>query len=378
MSDDKQVLLRQREERIRKALNYEPVDRIPILYFGTAWAPLSQGIPLSRFCTDLDVVVNSTLDAMDSIGDVDGVNLMQGGGFVSCRLGESWLSRIKIPGRDLPENTLWQVDEKEIMKVEDYDFIINQGWEAFLDKIRPQVVPADLLEKQTAWLRDHGKGILGRYNDRGYVVFTCTSTTIPFESLCGGRSMEKFFFDCYRMPDKVKAAMDIAQPFFLRNALRATSFLGVKATWVGGWRAASAMLSSKIWDKLVFPYYYDVITKLREQGVMCLLHFDANWDRDIARFLEFPKGCVLALDGATDIRKAKQVLGDHMVFLGDVPPVIMASGTPDDIYKYIEAQIRDLGPRGFIMNPGCDAPFNTPRANMEAYVAATHAYGRCS
>ena len=37
------------------------------------------------------------------------------------------------------------------------------------------------------------------------------SVGIPFEYLCGGRSMQKFFLDLYRMPDRVKAAMDVMQ-----------------------------------------------------------------------------------------------------------------------------------------------------------------------
>jgi uroporphyrinogen-III decarboxylase len=375
MPEDKLAVYCQREARIRKALNYEPVDRIPMIYFGTAWAPYTQGIPLSRFCSDLDTVLNSTLDAMDLLGEIDGINMMQGSGLVSCRLGDLWLSKIEIPGRELPDNALWQVREQEVMKFEDYDLILNQGWEAFLASFRPKVLKMDLLEKQTAWLKEHGATLAQRYYSRGYAVLTCSSTTIPFEPLCGARSMEKFFFDCYRSADKVKAVMDVIQPFMVSNAIRATTFMGVKGTWVGGWRAASAMLSPKIWDRLVFPYYQDLIAKLHAQGILCLLHFDQNWDRDLARFLEFPKGCVLALDGATDIRRAKEVLGDHVAFLGDVPASTLVAGTPDDVYNYVRDLIRDLGPRGLLMNPGCDIPFNAPRVNVQAMVTATRECG---
>lgn len=373
-SRNKLDIWRQREARIRKALNYEPVDRIPVLFYGVAWAPLSQGLPLSHFCTDPEAGVEATLDALDSLPDVDGIN-QPTGGLISVGLTSLWLSRVEIPGRELPENTLWQVHEEETMKVEDYDIILNQGWEAFLAYIGAKVHKPDLLEKNNEWLRTKGPGLTQRYRERGYSILASMDTTIPFEALCGARSMQKFFFDCYRMPDKVKAALDIGQSFYTNLAISGTSMTDIKATWVGGWRAASALVSPKIWDKLVFPYYHDMLTKLHEHGILCVLHFDHNWDRDIKRFLEFPKGCVLALDGATDIRRAKDILGDHMVFLGDVPSSLFAAGTPDAVYKYVQELIRDLGPTGLIMNPGCDIPPNAPRANVEAFVTATHECG---
>jgi uroporphyrinogen-III decarboxylase len=374
MPENKLELAKQRQERLRKAVNYEPVDRIPFTFLGPAYAPRSVGVSLAEFCTNPDAAIGSTLDAMDALGDVDAVNNMVAG-YWPCLLSSLWLSKIAVPGIELPPNELWQVREEEVMKVEDYDLIINKGYEAFLGTIIPKVHKMDLFAKNNAWMAANLADTPRRYFERGYAILTSMNTTIPFEPFCGGRSMEKFILDCFRMPDKVKAAMDVAQPFYVNLGIAVTSITGVLGTWVGGWRAASAMVSPKIWDKLVFPYYYDMVTKFMEKGILCVLHFDQNWDRDIARFLDFPKGCVFSPDGATDIRRAKKILGDHMAFLGDVPASILAAGTPDDVYKYVSELIRDLGPRGLIMNSGCDMPHNTPKANAQALVAATREYG---
>jgi uroporphyrinogen-III decarboxylase len=374
MSADKLELARQRQEILRKAVNYEPVDRIPFTFLGPAYAPYSVGVPLSKFCLDADAAIDATLDAMDAMGDIEGINAMVAG-YWPCLLSSLWLSKIAVPGIELPPNELWQVREEEVMKVEDYDLIINQGYEAFLATILPKVQNKELAEKNNAWMAANLPTVAQRYYQRGYAILTSMNSTIPFESLCGARSMEKFYFDCYRMPDKVKAALDVALPFHINLGIAVTQACGVLGTWVGGWRAASAMVSPKIWDKLVFPYYYEMVTKFQEKGILCVLHFDQNWDRDIARFKEFPKGCVFSPDGSTDIKRAKDILGDHMAFLGDVPASILAAGTPEDVYNYVRDLIRHLGPRGLIMNSGCDMPFNTPQANARAFVAATREYG---
>ncbi len=39
----------------------------------------------------------------------------------------------------------------------------------------------------------------------------------------------------------------------------------------------------------------------------------------------------------TDIRKAKEVLGDHMCIMGDVPPALLSSGTPEQVYEHCRA-----------------------------------------
>lgn len=379
MPEDKLDLWQQRDARIRKALRYEPVDRIPFTFLGPAYAPYSMGMPLSRFCTDADAAVNVTLDAMDSLGDgVDGINMMVSGLFPVLLAG-LWLSKVDVPGAELPENDLWQVHEAEIMSPEDYDIIIEKGWPAFLEKIYAKVMKPDLVAKHEAWMAANFADLPKRYHARGYSTPVSMITTIPFEALCGARSMSQFFFDCYRTPAKVKEALDIIQPHYIQQTIAVTNLCGVKGTWVGGWRSAGAMVSPKIWNEFVFPYYLDLIDRLHAEGILCVLHFDQKWDRDLERFLEFPKGaCAVAFDGATDIRLAKELLGDHVAFFGDVPPATLAAGTPDDVYGYVRDLIRDLGPRGLIMNSGCDTPYNTPRPNMEAFLAATRECGTCS
>lgn len=377
MSENKLALWKERHERVQKALNYEPVDRVPISFLGTAYAPMAQGLPLSKFCTDPDAAEAVTFDCLDELG-VDGVNLTVPG-LLHVLLTNLWLARVKIPGRDLPENTLWQVHETEVMTVEDYGIIVNKGWEAFLENSMPKLHKLDLLEKHNQWLAEKLADMPRRYHERGFDTMCCMITEIPFEALCGARSMGKFFFDCYRIPDKVKAVMDVMQPFYIKQAIDVANACGLKSVWVGGWRGASAMVSPKIWNEFVFPYYLDMVTKLQKNGIFCVLHFDQNWDRDIRRFLEFPRrSCAVSFDGTTNIRRAKEILGDHMAFLGDVPSAMLACGTPGDVSKYVRELIRDLGPTGLIMKPGCDAPFNALRENMEAMVAATHEFGTFS
>lgn len=39
-----------------------------------------------------------------------------------------WLSKVKVPGIDLPDDELWQMDEREVMTFDDYEKIVETGY----------------------------------------------------------------------------------------------------------------------------------------------------------------------------------------------------------------------------------------------------------
>ena len=119
-----------------------------------------------------------------------------------------------------------------------------------------------------------------------------------------------------------------------------------------------------------------MVDAVTDAGLIAILHLDQDWTRDLERLKELPaKKCLLNTDGMTDLREAKKHLEGHMAFLGDVPPSLFSHGTPEKITTYVRDLIRDIGPTGLILCPGCDAPFNSKPENLEAFVAAAHEFG---
>lgn len=367
-----------RAERIDRAWNFEPVDRVPFVLSGWAWAPVVRGVTMAEFSANPDAAIAASLgalDDLDAVAEVDAVNNIFPGCFPHTLAEASW-SKIDVPGFELGDNELWQVRETETMLESDYDYIIEHGWLAYLDVILPKVRKPELQAIHDPWMQQHLPEVAGWYRDRGYVPMAVGATTIPFEPLSSGRSAAKFFRDCYRQPAKIKQVMDLGIEYFKSYPAGLAQVTGVPGIWVGGWRTASEMVAPRIWNELVWPYYVDLIETVHAAGIRCILHFDSNWDRDIRRLLELPKGaCALSTDGTTDLRKAREILGDHMAMLGDVPAALMATGTPQDVRAYVRDLIRDLGPAGLVMSNGCDMPFNTPKANAEAMLLATHEFG---
>jgi hypothetical protein len=366
MSDAAQKL-QEREERIRKAAAVEAPDRVPVVALGNAFAAKAASLPLVDFVGDPELAYKTLIDVFTGLGDIDGT---QQAHFNPWLLSLLWNSQLSLPGRDLPADALWQVHELELITAEDYDLIIDQGYPAFIEMMHRERLDQPL-QKLGPYF-ETVPAALQAWKDRGIPVMALGVVTIPFEALCGARSLRTFVTDLYRMPDKVEAAMEAAMPAMLEDARQfVRAFPDVMGVWVGGWRTASQFLAPKLWERFVWPYYLQLIEAVLAEGALPILHFDANWDRDLARLRELPaKKCVLSTDSATDIRKAKEVLGDHMCLMGDVPAQLLTIGSEQQVHDYAAGLVRDLGPEGFILSSGCDIPYSAKVENVRAMFAA--------
>ena len=361
---DLQRLLQERIERLHTAVALGTPDRVPLSLVMDAFAARTMGVKLSDFVKDVDIAAGAMLGTMEKLGDVDSI---QFGAYLPQVLGMLWLSPVKLPGRDLPEDSLWQLDEQVRIVPEDYDRILEGGWGPWFGEYIGKYLGEAAAVGQT--LQQEGPRWAGEYMKRGYVVFSPMTVDHPFEHLCGGRSVKEFMLDLYHIPDKVQAVMDLIMVEKREQARHLIRAVGPIGYWVGGWRTAPEFLSPRLWDRFVWPYLKELVEIVAEEGGIPVLHFDANWDREIERLRELPKArCVLELDGKTDIFRAKKILGEHMCILGDVPPALLSLGTPDEVRAYCRRLLTEVGPEGFIMAQGCAIPPDARFENVKAMV----------
>ncbi|GAB4257771.1 MAG: uroporphyrinogen decarboxylase family protein [Thermoleophilia bacterium] len=371
MADMKDVL-EYHKQLLRDTVELKETDRVPVVPLANAFTTKLSGMTVGEFCSDPRKAYQSMVEGSVALGDIDAT---QQPGYSPYLLQLLWNSRVKVPGVDLPDDSLWQVEERELMTPEDYDRIIEDGYGAFLEQYYSEKLDDPLVK--VAPYMESAPEAMQAWEERGLPVLASGVITVPYEALCGGRSMRAFILDLLRIPDKVEAAMQAMMPVMIAQAqemLRA--FPSAMGVWVGGWRTASEFLSPNLWERFVLPYYRQMVDVVIEEGGIPVLHFDADWTRDLARLKEFPaKKCILSTDGATDIRKAKEILGDHMALMGDTPAQLLTLGTPEQVADYVKALIRDVGPTGFILSSGCDIPYSAKVENVKAMVAAGNEAG---
>jgi uroporphyrinogen-III decarboxylase len=360
-------IFEERKTRILRAVSFERPDRVPVVLEYAGFAALVTDTPMAEFVSTPASVTQTMIEAFRRVGGGDAINY---GSFSPYGLSYSFGAKVRVPGIDLPPDEIWQVLESELMTREDYDRILDIGWKAFFQEFLSSRVfddaePGLLPENQ------EGIDVLGLWAEQGVPVLSGGDVTSPFELLCGGRSLEKFFMDLVEIPDKVVAVMDEIVPHLARNTAEKNFERGYPVAWVGGWRTAPSMISPEMWARFVWPYFRRLVNEVLDSGLIPLLHLDSNWKRELRRFREFPKGkIIMALDGDTDIFRAKDILGRHMCLMGDVPASLFAFGSPEEVYNYSRRLIREIGPEGFILQSGCDIPANAKIENVQAMVAA--------
>lgn len=358
-------------ERTLKAVHMEKVDKIPYSFSGPAYVARRQGVKMSEFVTDFKLAIDASVAFCKSHPGIDSMHSPCMSPYLLPTL---WLSEVKVPGADLPDDELWQIHEKEKMTLDDYQEIIDHGYGPWVEKFLRERI-GDPLSKAGPYFAYAPVSIQRMAEEAGIPIMNGGSAGSPIEGFCGARGLVNFFLDIMEEPELVKAAMDVAFETQLNNYVGMLQAHPV-AAWVGGWRAAPQLMSHDTFMEFVWPYLRKLINVTIEMGVVPVLHFDSCWDKELETLKELPaKKCILMLDGTTDMRKAREVLDDRMCLLGDVPSSMLAFGTASDVYDYCTRLIDDVGPKtGLILSSGCDCPLNAKDENVDAMIQATLDY----
>jgi len=120
-----------------------------------------------------------------------------------------------------------------------------------------------------------------------------------------------------------------------------------------------------------------LVDKIVAAGISPILHCDGNWDLNLERLRDLPAGrCLVQFDGPTDIFKAKEVLGDRMCIMGDVPADMLVLGSESEVDEYCHRLIEEVGKGGgFVMGAGCEIPPNARPENVKTMLDSVVKYG---
>lgn len=78
-----------------------------------------------------------------------------------------------------------------------------------------------------------------------------------------------------------------------------------------------------------------------------------------------------------DLDKVAEVMGGKVVLVGNVDPMLIHRGTPEQVRDATRRAIEKLAPyRGYIVQDGSNIPPNTPLENINAMTEAAELYGR--
>lgn len=220
-------------------------------------------------------------------------------------------------------------------------------------------------------------GIAARVVAAGYPqIVATTGSAAPFDVLGDYlRGMRGILTDMYRRPDDVIAACEMLVPAMIKIATGAPGPGGTPFVFIPLHKGADRFMSTAQYEKFYWPTLKKVMLGLVEEGLVPLLFAEGSYNNRLEIIADFPKGkCVWRFD-QTDMRGAKEVLGDVACIMGNVSASMLAIGSPDDVKAYCKELIDVCGEGGgFIMGTGAEIDEGKAE-NIRAMIDFTKEYG---
>jgi len=371
--------------RVMTAASLGVPDRIPIISAGTVgYAAKYAGVSIADLCNDTKKCTQAFTKYISGHSDFDWIFPIQLGGIFGA-LHFSGLNLIRVPGYDLPPDVSYQFIELERMKPEEYQDLIDGGlkyalknivprmytngrpglkdmmkfaWAGF-DVLRNFIVLADIQEKEYG-IPLEGVGLLLPPYDTISLLL---------------RGITGISRDLYRYPEELKAVAEkVVHPQIKLNGFL-SSAVGVNSATIGCQRAFS--LSGSQFQEFFLPGLKEMVAGCIDKGIMPKIFLEGDCTHLLEYLLDVPgEGVVLFID-ASDIKKAKRILGGHMCIAGNVPLTTLVAGTPNDVREYCKMLIQEVAPGGgYMMCAALGIPDEAKPENIREMIEYTLENGK--
>ncbi len=377
---------RKRKNRIEAAIRLETPDRVPVTSMVYTFAARFAGITVHDYI--FKPLENRRVHKLFNREFQPDMNYMPASDMHPIMVALAQPCPVKLPGRDLPLTESWQSYEKNVMSIDDYEYIDQKGFQRFMMQLLPRIRPEFLHTGAFGRVRNVftflGHTLMGVFvsltsirdaRNGGFPTFIGGGFESPFSMFSLSRSMEDFIYDVFERPETVIRAIDQALPSLIWSAKLMAKMTGAPRVNIGLHR--EAIYSPKHFEKIALPEIKRIVKSMHREGIVSVLHCDSNWTPHLHYLKELPRAsCVIELDSATDIFKAKEVLNNHLCIKGDVPAGLLAHGTRDKVMDYCRRLIDEVGVGGgFILASGCEIPVDAKPENVAAMRESVEKYG---
>lgn len=339
-------------ERLRRTLDRQPIDRVPVGPYVANWAARWAGISLATYCTDARQMAAVQLAAWERVGydilfpDADNYYLAEGFGCQSS-MSETDFPSLERPALEDPQ----QVFELSVP-----------------DPYRDGRMPV-YLEATRRIAEQVGEDAIVRVPGTG-----------PFAVASYLIGVQEFLMQIGAIQNgtdrtneaAIERMLDVATEAVIRFGL-AQLEAGADLLQCGDSLASGSVISPATYCRLVLPRHQRIFSTWKNAGAITVLHVCGNNNRSLKHFAETGAD-IVAIDAQVDLAFAKHQIGDRVSLIGNIDPVhVMMEGSPMDVQEHARDCIAAGAPGGgYILGTGCEVPPDAPIENLEALVRAAH------
>lgn len=407
---DGTALYNERLQRIEDAVALRESDRVPFIYSTNFWAAKLAGITFEEAMYDLDKYVTASKQA---------IHLLQPDAFsaILFPFGQTLegldYKPMKWPGHGADRNATFQYIDQELMTADEYDEYIFDPTGFYLQKYLPRIAGGfkmfelfpqfasypewdligsvsgfanpDLQEglkrlfeigEKTARLYQKIGGFVREMNQAGFPLGTGAFCKAPYDLFVDFmRGSKGGILDMFRHQDKLLEAMAKARVLLLRNVEATTKRTGCRYVFIPLHWGLDGFMSREQFKIFYWPELRNTMLALIEKNLVPVVFWEGNCNSRLEDITDIPRGKVIYRFEATDMVRAKAVLGDIVCLRGNVPASILTTGTPDDVDDYCRKLIRTVGKGGgLILDGATGIPDEAKVENVVAMARAVRKY----
>lgn len=286
----------------------------------------------------------------------------------------------------------YQFEEREYMKPEEYPDLIDDPTAFFLNAYFPRifgtleplttfpllppvhelpVVPPALMpfgsKEMKAALEALGRAgdevlrwrsFAGEMNaeimGRGHPSFSGGFTKAPFDLIADSlRGTKGVMLDMFRYPDELKEACERLTPILVKCGVRSCRANGHVMTFIPLHKGADTFMSREQFAEFYWPTLRKLIIGLVNEGMVPLFLVEGAYNTRLDIISDTPKGKVVWWFDRTEMKNAKQILGQTACIAGNVPLDLLCTGTAAEVEAYCRELAAEAGEGGgFILSSG--------------------------
>ena len=413
MTTDGRSIYEQKKRRIDDAIALLRPDRVPTAFMATFWMAKYSGISHRRLMYDIDegdAVLRRVLEELDP----DVYMLPHLNTYIGPTMEKLGFKQLQWPGHGVRDDQPYQYLDREYMKAEEFDEFIADPTGFYLAKYLPRVASAfegfeslplfpglhytrivtgvrgfaspafrramaQVMEagEENQKLFDRMMAFIAWSEQSGYPLGSATTSIAPYDFFADYfRGAKGMMTDLFRRRDKLMEAMDKIVPFLLRHAVAAVSAVPCKIVFIPIHWAPDRFMSQEQFKSVYWPSFRKLLLAMIDAGLVPM----PLWEADCEKRLEvigdgMPRGKMIYWFERTDIRKAKEVLGDVACLRGAISPSILNLGTAEQVDAACKETIEVAGKDGgLILDCAFGVPDESPVENIRALYRSVKKY----
>lgn len=406
-------LLQERQKRLWDAIEMKEPDRVPVIFGWPDFAAKYAGLPYSAAYYDIPTWKTAFTTMMVDFEPDTCRNITTSSGSV---LEVLEARNILWPGGTLPSDVTQQAVDGEWLREDEYDLFIDDTTDFIIRRYLPRVYSSLAPLAKLPYLVDRLMGLpamtpvfdtsefhrvaqslakagheqtnhlqqIGKFNeDLASLGFPRLSEGTgaggpAFDVMANRfRGWKGIVTDMYRRPQKLITALERINRWQIARATPADP--RKKGPQIGGGgaihRGSDRFLSKKQWETFYWPTWKKSLQVSIDLGYIPLIFCEGFCENRLEYFLEFPKGSLIIRLDATDMFKAKEVLGGHFCLMGNVPQSLLQMGSPSEVDEYCKKLIQVCGKGGgYILRGATDAIQDAKPENARAMIESVKKY----